>query len=273
MHRRGCSSRGDRLAELTTLLSSLFRLFATILVPGGGYFLAGWSPATALTLYWVDNAIGGIAMALRIADHRRLTLAGGHNRAQLGVVVRAPAANDETPVVFRSFLVEFLVTSTVFTIAHGIFLAAVLGFVLEQPDFGAVRQGAVAIAICHAIALSVDRWTIASWPFKRLKAQAQRMMGRVALVNMALLGGTWFLAFSSSPDSFFKVFVWLKAASDIGAMLPSMETRRPPRWLVGLMRMFPKQRGETFEEYWARTRGKEEAEAALDERIDHGPKR
>ena len=172
----------------------------------------------------------------------------------------------DEPVAFRSFFAEFLITTTAFALAHGIFLAAVLGFVLEPPDRADVRDGAVAIAICHAAALVVDRWTLEAWTFQRLKDQAGRVMGRVALVNMALLGGTWLMAFNSSPGAFFKVFVWLKAASDAGSMLPPIETRRAPRVLVWLMNLFPRQNGETFEEYWQRTHRSDETQAALDER-------
>jgi hypothetical protein len=248
------------------LLGRLFRLFAASLVPGGGYFVAGWSPATALALYWVDNVIGGLAMAIRIAEHQRLTGLAGHTRAQLGAVVTTSDGSSEKTVKFRSFLAEFLVVSTMFSVGHGLFLAAILGFVLEPPDVDALRQGAVAIALCHAIALTVDRFAIANWPFARLKDQAERLMGRLTLVNIALIGGTWIMAFSDSRDSFFSVFIWLKALSDISAMMPAYEPREAPGWLVRVMSLFPKQKGETFEEYWRRTRQSEEDQAALDER-------
>lgn len=244
------------------MLARLFRLLASAAVPGGGYLVADWSAATALTLYWIDNVIGGIAMAIRIAEHRRLTNAAGHDRAQLGATM---TINDE-PVAFQSFFSEFLITTAGFGLAHGLFLAAVLGFVLERPDVGHVRDGAIAIAICHALALGVDRWMLDAWSFGRLKDHAGRVMSRVALVNVALLGGTWFMAFSSSPDAFFTVFVWLKAAGDVGATLPPMATRRPPRVLARVMNLFPKQNGETFEEYWQRTHSVAETQAALDER-------
>ena len=247
------------------MLGRLFRLFAASLVPGGGYFVAGWSPATALALYWVDNLFGGFAMALRIAEHQRLTGVAGHGRAQLDAVVTTSSGANEKTVKFRSFLAEFLVVSTMFSVGHGVFLAAILGFVLEPPDFDAMRQGAIAIALCHAIALTVDRFSIASWPFARLKDQAERLMGRVTLVNIALIGGTWIMAFSDSEESFFSVFVWLKALSDLGTMMPTYDPREAPGWLVRAMSVFPQQKGETFEEYWTRTRKKEEEQAALDE--------
>jgi hypothetical protein len=247
------------------LLSRLFRLFAASLVPGGGYLIDEWSAATSLALYFVDNVVGSIAMALRIVEHRRLTNAAGHGRAQLGVTMTTSSEEDEQQVKFKSFLSEFLAATSMFGIGHGLFLAFVLGFVLRRPDVDDLRQGAIVIVLCHAIAVTVDRFTIQSWPFVKLKDQAERLMGRVALVNIALIGGTWFMVFNNQPDSFFKVFVWLKAAADIGNLLPSMKTREAPRPLVWLMNLFPKQNGETFEEYWRRTHRSKEEQAAIDE--------
>lgn len=205
-------------------------------------------------------------MAIRIAEHRRLTGAAGHGRAQLGAAVTMTSGGVEKPVKFRSFLSEFLVTNTMFNIGHGVFLAALLGIVLEPPDFGELRQGAIAIALCHAIAVTVDRFTIANWTFAKVKAQAEHLMGRVILVQFALIGGTWFMAFRDSKDSFFSVFVWLKALSDLGTMLPTYDPREAPGWLVRMMSVFPRQKGETFEQYWRRTRQSEEKQAALDDR-------
>ena len=209
-------------------------------------------------------------MAIRIAEHRRLSGAAGHRRAQLGATVTTTSHGNENEVKFKSFLTEFLVTSTMFTVAHGVFLAAILGFVLEPPDLGAVREGAIAIVLCHAIALTADRFTLANWPFAKLKDQAERLMGRVVLVQMAIIGGTWLMAFRDSKESFFSVFIWLKALSDLGTFLPMWEPREAPGWLARMMSVFPKQNGESFEEYWKRTRKKDEEQAALDEKIERG---
>jgi hypothetical protein len=246
---------------------------AASLVPGGGYFVAGWSPATALALYWVENVIASIAMGIRIAEHQRLTGLAGHRRAQLGTVVTTPSGDGEKHVRFRSFLSEFLVTTMMFSLAHGVFLAALLGIVLELPDFDAMGQGAIAIVLCHAIAVTADRFTIANWTFARLKGQAERLMGRVMLVQFAIIGGTWVMAFRDSKESFFSVFVWLKALSDLGTILPTYEPRHAPGWLVRVMNLFPKQHGETFEEYWNRTAAVESEAAALDEKVERGARR
>ena len=42
-------------------------------VPIAGVFLAGWDGATALSLYWWENLIGSVLIALRILVHRVLT--------------------------------------------------------------------------------------------------------------------------------------------------------------------------------------------------------
>ena len=246
-----------------SLLARVFRLVAANLVPGGGFLLAGWSPATALTLYWFDNILSALAMGARIFLHRRFTGAAGHNRPHIGATYST--GKGSAPVPFRSFLAEFLVTSVSFTVGHGIFLAFVLGVLLERPDVSAVRQGAMAMAVCHAIALTLDAWRIQDWPFARLRHQAVQIMSRVILVHVAILGGMLLFAYRGTPGAFFSIFVWLKLLSDIGSMLPQYDPREPPRLLVALMNLFPKQKGESFEDYWRRTKKEEEARAAQDE--------
>ena len=51
------------------MLSRLLRLIASSAVPGGGYLLGQWSPATALALYWFENLVGGAAMAMTFHPH------------------------------------------------------------------------------------------------------------------------------------------------------------------------------------------------------------
>jgi hypothetical protein len=250
------------------MIAKFFRLAAASMVPGGGFLLAGWSPATALTLYWIDTLVGAIAMGVRIALHRHWTGVSGHDRSQLGATFSVATSNDEpNPVVFKSFLAEFLLTSISFTVAHGVFLTAVLGFISERPDADQVRQGGIGVAICHALALGFDARWLDRWPFARLKHQAVQIMGRVVLVNMAILGGMMFSFWRNTPGAFFTFFVWLKFFSDIGSLVPQWNPHEPPRWLVWLMKRFPTQRGESFEEYWRRTRAQEVSRAEDDERV------
>jgi hypothetical protein len=251
-----------------TMVAKFFRLAAASIVPGGGFLLAAWSPATALMLYWIDTLIGACAMGVRIALHRRWTQASGHDRGQLGATMAVSTSDEEpSPVVFKSFLAEFLLTSISFTLAHGVFLAVVLGFMAQRPDADQVRQGAIAILIFHALALSFDAWHLDRWPFARLKYQAVQIMGRVVLIHMAILAGMMLAMTRDRPGSFFTAFVWLKFFSDIGSLLPQWNPHEPPRWMVRVMKRFPKQRGETFEESWRRTRAQEASQSADDELV------
>jgi Family of unknown function (DUF6498) len=254
-----------------TALARLLRLFAASVLPGGGFLFAGWSPATALALYWVDNIVSAVSMSVRIALHRRLTGVSGHNRAQLGATMYVSVNRQEVASGFKSFLAEFLLTTIGFNVAHGIFLAAVLAILAERPDPSALRQGAIGILICHGLALSFDAVRIDQWPFARLKYQATQVMGRVIVVHMAILGGMALFAWRGTPGAFFSVFVWLKLLADIGTMLPQWNPREPPRWLVSVMNLFPKQKGETFEAYWRRTRATEDAQAVEDEQVKPPP--
>lgn len=248
-----------------TWLGALFRLFGGNAVPGGGFLLAGWSPATALTLYWIDNVIGSMATALRIELHRRWTGASGHARGQLGATYRTGKHAPEKS--FTSFLAEFVGTSLAFSLAQGVFLAFVLFGVIDQmPDRNHVRQGAAVILVAHLLALAVDTRGLASWPFAQLRDQAQRMMGRVVLVHLAILGGMVFLASRGTPGAFFSVFIALKFLADAGTLMPRYEPGdEPPRLLVWMTSVFPAQNGESFTEYWKRTRAIERTQAEQDE--------
>jgi hypothetical protein len=225
------------------LLSRLFRLIASSAVPGGGYLLGHWSPATALALYWFENLIGGFAMAIRISEHQRLTGDKEHRHPQLGFTMTTSSGGREKPVKFKSFFSEFLTGSTVFSAAHGVFLIVVLAAVVDRPDYAALKEGAIAIALCHAISLTLDLFTIQNWPFDKVKTQAQTLIGRVILVQFALIGGTWWMVYRNSGASFFSVFVWLKAASDVGGLLSSMVgTTAPVVALDGAVERDPKRK-------------------------------
>jgi hypothetical protein len=246
-------------------IARLLRFFAASLVPGGGYFLAGWSPSTTLALYWVETLVGALAMGLRIQLHRRWTGLGGHTRRRINAEVMSTRASQTQQHAFGSFLAEFLVISLVFTLAHGVFLAAILGFVLERPNVDQARQGALGIVACHGLSLGLDTFRLETWPFARIREMSHKLLGRVVVVHLSIIGGMAFMAWRETPGAFFGVFVALKALTDFGSFLPQWNPREPPRWLVKVMQAVPSKKGETFEEYWRRTRAAEEAQAARDE--------
>ena len=162
-------------------------------------------------------------MAVRISEHRRLTGDQAHRHAHLGLTfTTSSGGGPDKPVKFKSFLSEFFTGSMMFGIGHGAFLFVVLAAVVERPEAAALKEGVIAIVLCHAIAVTVDLFTIQHWPFEKLKDQAGTLMGRSILVQFALIGGTWLMVYRDSKESFFNVFVWLKTASDVAGMLTSM---------------------------------------------------
>ena len=125
----------------------LLRVLGLNAVPVGGVMLAGWSTGTGLALYWCETLLGTATNAVRIALHRRMTGKRGHYRGQLGVEINA---GDDPPArrpargrtQWRSFLTEYLVGSLVFTFAHGLFLAIILGaFIKSWPAKGDLLYG------------------------------------------------------------------------------------------------------------------------------------
>ena len=168
-------------------------------------------------------------MAVRISEHQRLTGNKEHRHAHLGLTFTTSSGKGpDKPVKFKSFLSEFFTGSMMFAIGHGAFLFVVLAAVVERPDFAALKEGAIAIALSHAIAVTIDLFTIQNWPFEKLKDQAGSLMGRAILVQLALIGGTWLMVYRDSKESFFTVFVWLKTASDVAGMLTSVPGTQTP---------------------------------------------
>ena len=168
-------------------------------------------------------------MAIRISEHRRLTRDQEHRNPQLGFTMTTSSGKGgkEKPVKFKSFLAEFLSGMTAFGLAHGAFLFVVLAATVDKPEWAAIKEGAITIALCHAISLTVDLFTIQNWPFAKLKDQAEKLMGRTILVQFALIGGTWWAIYQDQKDEFFRVFVWLKTAADVFGMLPDTSSAPP----------------------------------------------
>lgn len=229
-------------------LSRFFLAAAQNGVPLGGWFLGGWSPATALAVYWIENVVLGLAVAVRIRAHQLATHTRGHE---------------------RGFLSGFLVATLAFTAVHGIFLAALLVLLHLGPvDWTEVRDGARWVVASHLASLVLDSFTLRHWPFAELRRRTEWTLGRVGLVHFSLLVGMFLAATRDRPDTIFSVFVVLKAVSEIGSLVPQWKPREAPAPLVRLMNRIPAKRGqESFEDYWRRTTREEEAKHARDEEV------
>lgn len=263
-------------------------------VPLGGFFVGGWSPATTLAVYWFENVLGSLLIAARIALHWRMTGKRGHYQARLdqgsgsGVRVggrkgkgtggrrgsdaspakREPARPVPRPGDTPTFLAGFALVAFVFSFAQAIFLALILWGILRLPvEREALESGVTGVALFLAIAFLADLRNLRRWPFAALKEIAGLALGRVVLVHLSIIGGMALLAWWGEPRSFFGVFLFLKLFADLGSLLPRMDANleKPPPWLGRAMSWFGDR--ADFESYWTETHARERAEAAEDEQV------
>ncbi len=239
------SAAAPFFATLTAVLrrvTKIVEMFGVNSVPVLGVFTADWSPATALSVYWVENLIATVLVSARLYLHRRWTAAPGP---------------DGTPPPLAKAPGQFFGTALVFTLAHGAMLALFLGLVFQlAPDLGNLRQAILALLAVQGLAFGVDLWTLERWPARRVDERADHLMGRVVLVHLSIIAGVVLAAWLDRPAAFFAFFVGCKVLSDVTQFLPRVDTApgsAPPRWLSAVMRRFPKKNGLTFEEHWART--------------------
>jgi hypothetical protein len=258
----------------------LLRVLGLNAVPIGGVMLAGWTTGTGLTLYWCENLIGTAMNALRIALHRRFTHKRGHYRGQLGVTVgdsgnqpgHRPDQRRKTQ--WRSFLTEYVAGSLIFTLAHGLFLAIILGGVIKSwPTKDDMLYGLAGIALFQVGGLAFDLLSLREWPFARLKLQVQSAMSRVVLVHLAIIFGMALVFWLEKPGSFFWVFGGLKTLTDIGGLFAAKSGAKagtindepPPKWAKRFVARFAP--GEDLDVVWKRERDRERAETAADEEL------
>jgi hypothetical protein len=254
-------------------LLRLLQILGLNAVPLGGLFFGGWSPATALALYWCENAVGGALLALRVAIHRARTRKRGHYRRHLGVeltgTLRVAGRAEPLDLAPRTFLAELVWGGTLFTAAHGVFLWLLLAGVLHQrPEPAELRDGLLAMLALQLAGFAFDLPGLARRPFAALKALAERSLGRVALVHLAILGGALLSFGRPHPERFFLVFGALKLLADVAGALslrvPPPDPERPPRWARRLGSLAPRG-GEGFDAYWRRSAEQARAQAAEDE--------
>jgi Family of unknown function (DUF6498) len=119
-----------------TRILHLLTLLAVNAVPAAGWLAAGWSAGTTLIVYWFETLAACLFVAARIVAHRRWSPRRGHFRYQ--------APNSDRSRSQSSFLQGFLVTSLVFSAAHGLFLGGILFMLTTRAS--AVWQGSTGTA-------------------------------------------------------------------------------------------------------------------------------
>ena len=238
-------------------------LFALLVnaVPVYGVLVGGWSAATILVLYWIENLLTAVATCLRIAVHRSWTRKRGHyHGGQLGVTVSGKSAR---PI--RTFLGEYATAAVIFTLAHGVFVVA-LPLILAsnhpgdprwQVSLSQLRVGVAAVASFLGLGLVADLPTLPTWSFARIRAYAQARLGRVLILHLTIIFGMFAIAFTESPFGFLYVLVGLKTLTDVGGALARDEPLpdKPPAWASRIASSVGKAPGKAkgdFETEWRR---------------------
>ena len=259
---------------MLVLVARLLVVVALNAVPIWGFTQDEWSPGTTLALYWIQGAIGVPVIAVLIAAHRRLTHKKGHYKQRVtGVTV-----NDKA-VTAHSYLGAFLWTAVPFVVAHGIFLALILG-VFWKDKFGGVdvddlRIGVKLLLMAMSVSFAVDMFQLGQRPFAWIRQRADALMLRSLVIHMVIIFGMALAAFSNdNPAHFFNVFLVLKFLADLSGELPQWEPKKPPQALTRMTEVVRKKTkgkkgkkkdDEDFATYWARTQAEQQDSFADDE--------
>lgn len=255
-------------------LNLLFVLLVNA-VPLYGVKYLGWSVGTVLILYWLENLLIAMFTCARIELHRRLTRKRGHYRTgTLGSQVNGKPSRS-------GMLGEYAVIAFVFTLAHGIFVFAIVFLIGEnRPDvagwqFSAeqFRVGALQMLAVLGADFVVDALSMRSRSFFWIKTYVGQRMGRVVVLHLAIIFGMWAMAASDSPLAVLYVLIALKTLWDLAASNASAKADalppEPPAWALKLADAAAKDKGgaASMQAQWKRSREQLQRAAIEDEQV------
>ena len=249
---------------LTQLLTSL----GVNAVPAVGWFFEGWSSGTTLATYWFENVAASLFLALKILLHRRLVPCRGHFK----YVARAEAKRGPS----GTYLSAFLPFSLIFSAAHGIFLAAIIGMLTAKGkgdlvglDWHSLGVGCGLVLVFLTLDFLLDLPGLKNKTFFWIEQKADANMLRVAVVHLVIIFGMFAVAMTGSNQALFAVFVVLKTMCDLSTVLPQWNPEEPPKWLCKLMDKVPsaqEYKGLTFAEFWRKDKQEEIARRLANEK-------
>ncbi|MCW1966809.1 MAG: DUF6498-containing protein [Anaerolineae bacterium] len=240
-------------------------------IPALGFLFGAFGTGNTMLIYWAENLLGGLMVAVRIWLHRRWTQKQGHYRAHVNTMTttttRRGGRVTQTRQIRTTFLAEFMLTHLVFTLAHGVFLVFLLFVMRVLPDRQTWLPAIASMAFFQSIALVMDVVTLKYRPFAWVKRLANGALGRMALVHLALIFGVGLAAVIGKNELFFVPFAALKLLVDVGSyFLKSDQQYAPaPSWLAnGMNKLKP---GHDFAAELEADRQRLLREAELDEQV------
>jgi hypothetical protein len=189
-------------------------------VPVGGVFAAGWSPGTAVALYWCESALMVVATVVLVALLRHTT-DGAPTDTPDDVAWRErrlreiERANIRTREVFAFYGGSILV--------FGAFLSIVTLIITQNTgqsvfDPEELQRGLLAMTGFVGIGLAADAVRITSLPVAVVQARVDANFGRWAFFWILGFVGLGASVLMGTPATFFSFFVGLKAFWEIGRL-------------------------------------------------------
>lgn len=246
-------------------------------VPIVGVLHYGWSATNVIVLYWFENLLVAVTTTLRIFAHRIITRKRGHWRIDEKAGIKV---NDKP---FKStLLASYALIAFVFTLAHGVFVAAI-AFMLTQnhPDdptwqfsWPQLWRGVAVISAMLGVELVVDLATMRTKSFAWIKGYADRRTGRVFVLHLAIIFGMLAMAMTNSPFGILYVLIALKTLVDLGGAMgegvaPPDPEAPPPAWALKFADKVAKDKGGSaamLKDLKAQG-AREKREAILDEQV------
>ncbi|MEY2565185.1 MAG: hypothetical protein QOH88_3378 [Verrucomicrobiota bacterium] len=238
-------------------------------VPAVGWFYADWSAGTMLVLYWLETLLGTLLVGIRILLHRRICPSQGHWNYH-------PPQGQKPPTSARSsYLSAYLVPALVFTIAHGIFLTALVGMMIAKHlsveariETNNLLVGVIGILIFQAIDFAVDLIWLRTRPFAWIERLGQVSLARVFVIHLTIIGGMFAVMFTGANRHFFGVFIFLKTLLNCSLVVPQWKSKAPPAWLAHAMDRIgsPKYKNTSFSQFWKQTDDEEAARIVRNEK-------
>jgi hypothetical protein len=179
-----------------------------------GFFWGRWTAGTVLLLYWFENLVSSILIALRVYIHRKLTNARGHyglNTSETRTKTAYGFAVKKKRSV-GTILQGYLIFAVGFTLVHGLFLGFVLRALPESAalDPVEVRSGAISIAAFLLLGFILDLGGIRQRPFLWITVITGMMYFRVIVVQFVLIIGIGLMTIFNAPHAALGLFLILK---------------------------------------------------------------
>lgn len=252
-------------------VSALLYALLMNVVPLVEVIATGRSPAVLLLLYWFETVLLLVTGAARIVVHRRATGKAGHY-ASIGTTSDHKADVESTRRALAdegAYLRSFLGITMIFTVAHGVFVAALV-FLFQVA--GPVSWTDARVALYYAVLvqgffLLWDLPRIAHWSFAELSRNVGAVSLRVLVTQLGLIFGLPVAGMTGSPWGLVGTFVALRAVGDAGIVWLQgfVKQRDLPPGLARVLARTSKQSPESLEaEFDALKANGAEVEALLE---------